>query len=104
MGLYRRPALTWPVVRSAVVRDLGSVETLVMCEGLVSQRYSSGISSLGALLPAAALANSSAFSLPATAEWAGTHRTATSLSLAMIRSRPQRPRLRSAAPGRVYPP
>ena len=32
----------WLVIYAAVVRDLASVETLAMCERLVSQRYSSG--------------------------------------------------------------
>ena len=56
--MYCRPALTWLVIHSAVVRDLTSVETLVMCERLVSQRYSSEISLRGALMLAVALVNS----------------------------------------------
>ena len=47
--LYRCEALTVLAIHSAVVRDLASVETLVMCERLVSQRYWSGIPFLGAL-------------------------------------------------------
>ena len=90
-GLYRRQALTLLVIHSAIVRDLASVEALVMCERLVSQRYSSGIPFLGALLLAATFANSSASSLPATVEWAGAHRTVTSLSLVVIRDGSLRP-------------
>ena len=68
-SLYHRPALTWSVIHSAIVRDLAPVEALVMCERLVSQRYSSETSSLDALLLAVDVANSSAFSLPL--PWSG---------------------------------
>ena len=57
---------------------------LVMWERLVSHRYSSGTSSPGARLSAAALAYSSAFSLPVIPLCVGTQRIVTSLSLFRI--------------------
>ena len=54
-GLYRRPALTYPEIHSFVSRVLAPVAALVMCARLVSQRHSSGTSSWGPLLSAAAL-------------------------------------------------
>ena len=58
---------------------------LVICERLVSHRYSSGTSSPGVLPSAAALANSSAISLPGISLCAETQRMVTSLSRLRIR-------------------
>ena len=66
---------------------------------LVSQLYLSGITSLGVLLLAAALANSPAFSLPAALEWAMTHRAVTSLSLAMTREKTSEAATAKRCPG-----
>ena len=64
-SLYRRSAPTWLEIHSAEARDLASVADLEMCERLAFRRSSSETSPLhGAVWLAAALENSSAFSLP----------------------------------------
>ena len=65
---------------SGLGRDLGQTQEA----GLLAVSYSSGMVSLGALLLAADFAYSSAFSFPATAEWADIHRMVTVLSLAIV--------------------
>ena len=62
-SLYLRSAWTWPDIHSLVARSLVSVVDLVIWDMLVSHRYLSG-TSLQRAPSAAALANSSAFSLP----------------------------------------
>ena len=87
-SLYLRSAWTWPDIHSLVARSLVSVVDLVIWDMLVSHRYSSG-TSLQRAPSAAALANSSAFSLPVVPVCAvcGTQRAVTSLSL--LRAREQ---------------
>ena len=88
-GLYRRVERTWLAIHSTVARDLASVAERDMPERLVSVRSPSG-TSLSSLCKAgrlaAAFANQSAFSLPATLLWAGAQRMVTSPSRTRIRS------------------
>ena len=104
-GLYRRSAQMWPEIHSAEARDLALAADLVLYERPAPCPSSSGPSSSlhGAARLAAALANSSAFSLLGIPLCAGTQRTATPVSRAMTRPQASLAAMAKRWPGHKAP-